>query len=53
MLALIYANELIKVTGEVEIAVVAIVVEIVANNIILTLIVHNWTFYPGRFLACL
>lgn len=54
MHALIYANDkLIKVTGEVEIAVVAIVVEIAANNRILTLIVHNWTFYPGRFPACL
>lgn len=38
---------------EVEIAEVATVVEVEANNIILTLIVHNWTFYPGRFLAFL
>lgn len=54
MCALVYAKDkLIKVIVEVEIAVVAIVVEIVANKIILTLIIHNWTFYPGRFLACL
>lgn len=43
----------VVIVVEVEIAIIAIVVEVVANNIILTLIVHNWTFYPGRSLACL
>lgn len=55
MYALRYAKDkvinvvVVVLVVEVEIAVVAIVVEVV----ILTLIVHNWTFYPGRFLACL
>lgn len=26
---------------------------LVVNDMILTLIVHNWTFYPGHFLASL
>lgn len=61
MCALRYAKDkvirvvvvVVVIVVEVEIAIIAIVVEVVANNIILTLIVHNWTFYPGRFLACL
>lgn len=55
--ALRYAKDkVIKVivtVVEVEIAEGAIVVKVEENNIILTLIVHNWTFYPGRFPAFL